>query len=116
MIHRRTVLAIIVLFTLAFVSFSTKDSLASVPSMEKRFIPARGEGVAPSRLDGSVLPTTGDPDEPSTWKRNTTGEGVRLFGGYNWRELFGEPYRYEGRREFLRFVWMYLRSGAVGVF
>ncbi len=115
MIHPRTVLAIIVLFTLAFVSFSTHDSLAG-PSVEKRFIPARGEGFASSRLGGSVFSTTGDPDEPSTWKRNTTGDGVNPFGGGQWRERFGEPFRFEGRREFVRFVWMYLRSGVVGKF
>jgi hypothetical protein len=115
MIHRRTVLAIIVLLTLAFVSFSTHDSLAG-PSVEKRFIVTRGEGFASSRLGGSVLSTTGDPDEPSTWKRNTTGNGVTPFGDGQWRERFGDRYWFEGRRQFVRFVWMYLRSGVVGAF
>ncbi len=115
MIHRRTVLAIIVLFTLAFAAFSTHDSLAA-PSVEKRFVPARGEGVASSRLDGSVLPTTGDPDEPSTWKRHTTGSGVTLLGGGEWGVRSGEHFKFEGRRAFLSFVWMHLRSTAVRVF
>jgi hypothetical protein len=115
MIYRKTVLAIIVLFTLAFVFLSTHDSFAQ-STMEKRFISARGAGVASSRLGGSVLTTTGDPDEPSTWKRNTTGNGVSLFGGSRWRDRFGEPVRFEGHRNLLRYVWMYLRTGVVGAF
>ncbi|MBN1504715.1 MAG: hypothetical protein JW952_06630 [Candidatus Eisenbacteria bacterium] len=115
MIHRRTVPAIIVLFSLAFVFLSVNDSFAGVFA-EKRFDYAREEGVASSRSDGSVLPTNGDPDEPSTWKRNTTGEGFIPFGGDCWRGRFGERFWFESRRDFVRFVWMYLRSGAVGVF
>ncbi len=115
MIHRRTVLAIIVFLTLAFVAFFTQDSLAG-PSMEKRFVPTRGEGVASSRLDGSVLPTSGDPDEPSTWKRHTTGEGVDPLGGSHWGDRSGYHFKFESRRAFLSFVWMCLRGSAVGVF
>ena len=115
MIHRRTVLAIIVLFTLAFIAFSAHDSIAG-SAVEKRFVPARGADVVSSRLDGSVLPTTGDPDEPSTWKRTTTGEGTIPLGGGLWVQRSGEHYRFESRRAFLSFVWMYLRGYVVGVF
>jgi hypothetical protein len=115
MIHPRTVLAIIVLFALAFLAFSTDDSFAG-PFVEKRFAPTRGEGVASSRLGGSVLPTSGDPDEPSTWKRHTTGGGVVLLGGGEWGEWSGERFKFEGRRIFLSFLWTYLRGSAVGVF
>jgi hypothetical protein len=119
MIHRRTVVAIIVLFTLALVFFSPNDSLAQSTAQstwEKNVPSVRGADGSSNRLGGSVLTTTGDPDEPSTCKRNTTGNGVGTNVYTHWRDWFDEPARLEGRRNLWRFAWMILMTGVVGVF
>ncbi len=116
MIHRRAVLAIVALLTLALICAFSDDTLAQ-SSFDKRITSARETGLASFRLGGSVLTTTGDPDDLSTYKRNTTSyDFTELIRGRS-RSWVEDPVTPAfGRNGLLRFVWMHLRMRVVGAF
>jgi hypothetical protein len=79
MLHRRTVFAIIALFTLVFLFSSYGDSPAA-SLLGERTSRAKDESVATSRLAGSMLSTTGDPDELATGFGGDAGDGLGAAG------------------------------------
>jgi heme A synthase len=88
MVHRRTVIAIVALLTLAFLTSFYVDSLAA-SFLGNRTPRDRDEWIAPSRLDGSMLSVNGDPDELSTgFKAGSDG----TLRGDDWVHIYGWDY------------------------
>ncbi len=79
MVHRRTVVAIIALLTLIFLFSIYSDSQAA-SFLGNRTSRVKDESVAASRSCGSMLSTTGDPDELATGFGGDGGDGLGAVG------------------------------------
>jgi hypothetical protein len=90
MVHRRTAVAIIALLTLVFMFTAYSDSHAA-SLLGDRTSRAKDESVVAIRAGGSMLSTTGDPDELATGFGGDGGEGLGAVGWIRPSDGSSEP-------------------------